>query len=266
MIAATWRECRMKQLTFILSILCAAASVFAAGKAEHVVVVVWDGMRPDLVTEQNAPTLYQLARDGVFFQNHHAVYLSSTEVNATAMATGAYPNRSGILANREYRPSIDPLKRIDVQALEVVRKGDEVTRNHYLQLPTIAEILQRAGKKTAVAGTKPVALLHDRFEAGRTCGDCVNLFAGKTVPSDALGRLNLPNFTPPETPNMRQDEATTQALIGAMWDKGVPAFSLLWLSEPDATQHNTGPGSAKALKALKGSDDNLAPTIIWLAS
>jgi arylsulfatase A-like enzyme len=42
-----------------------------------------------------------------------------------------------------------------------------------------------------------------------------------------------------------------------MWDKQVPTFSLLWLSEPDATQHATGPGSPTSIKALKSSDDNL---------
>ncbi|MGO9244053.1 MAG: alkaline phosphatase family protein [Verrucomicrobiia bacterium] len=250
----------MRPLSIVLAVLlsAAAATTFAAGKAEHVVMVVWDGMRPDFVTESNTPTLYQLARDGVFFQNHHAVYLSSTEVNATAMATGSYPNRNGILGNREYRPNIDPLKRIEVQSLEVVRKGDELTGNHYLHLPTIAEILQRAGKRTAIAGTKPVVILFDRLESGRPCGDCIDLFNFKTVPASAIDRLGLPPFTPQESPNTRQDQATTQALIGPMWDKEVPPFSLLWLSEPDYAQHSTGPGSVISLKAVRGSDDNLA--------
>ena len=80
----------------------------AAGKARHVVVIVWDGMRPDFVTESNTPTLWQLAREGVTFQNHHPVYLSSTEVNGTALATGAYPSHDGIVANKEYRPGAVP--------------------------------------------------------------------------------------------------------------------------------------------------------------
>jgi arylsulfatase A-like enzyme len=256
----------MRPLSIVLAMLLSATNTFAAGKAEHVVMVVWDGMRPDFVTESNTPTLYQLARDGVFFQNHHAVYLSSTEVNATAIATGSYPNRNGILGNREYRPDIDPLKRVDVQSLDAVRKGDAVTDNHYLLLPTIAEILQRAGKRTAIAGTKPVAILFDRSETSRACGDCVDLFNYKTVPASAVDRLSLPAFTPQETPNTRQDQATTQALIGPMWDKEVPAFSVLWLSEPDYAQHSTGPGSEAALKAVKGSDDNLARVLKELAA
>jgi arylsulfatase A-like enzyme len=249
----------MRVFTIVLvAILSTVVTVFAAGKAEHVVVVVWDGLRPDFVNETNTPTLYQLAREGVFFQNHHAVYLSSTEVNGTAMATGCYPNRSGILANREYRPAINLLKPIDVQDFDAVRKGDEVTHNHYLQLPTLEEILQRAGKKTVIAGAKPVVLLHDRLEHGRVCADCVNLFERTTVPAAALEKLNLPPFTPKDIPNTRQDEIATHALIGPLWDKAMPAFSLLWLSEPDATQHNSGLGSARSLKAVTGSDDNLA--------
>jgi arylsulfatase A-like enzyme len=257
----------MRLPSVILALLLSAAvSVFATGVATHVVVVVWDGMRPDMVNATNTPTLYQLAREGVFFQNHHAVYISSTEVNATAIATGVYPNRSGIMGNREYRPNITPLKRIEVQSLEAVRKGDEVTHNHYLQLPTIAEILQRAGKRTAIAGTKPVAILFDRLEADRACNDCVDLFDRKTVPTSAVEQLNLPPFTPQETPNTRQDLATTQALIGPLWDKEVPSFSVLWLSEPDYAQHSTGPGSVAALQAIKSSDDNLARVLKELAA
>ena len=260
------RECGMKRLALVISFLCIATLARAAEKAEHVVVVVWDGMRPDFVTESNTPTLYQLAHDGVFFQNHHAVYPSTTEVNATAMATGAYPNRSGLMGNREYRPRIDPLKRIDTQSLDVVRKGDELTHNHYLLLPTIAEILQHAGKKTAIAGTKPVAVLFDRLETGRACSDCLDLFAHETVPAAALAQLKLPVFTPQENPNVRQDEATAEALIGPMWDKGVPAFSLLWLSEPDFAQHASGLGSTADHKALKSSDDNLSRVLKELAA
>ncbi len=242
-------------LAALLSIVPAG---LAAGKAEHVVVVVWDGLRPDFVDETNTPTLYQLAHEGVFFQNHHAVFLSSTEVNATAMATGCYPNRDGILGNHEYRPKINLFTNVAVEALDVVRKGDELTHNPYLPLPTLAEILQHAGKKTAVAGAKPVAILQDRLEQGRVCADCVDLFEHKSVPADAVDKLGLPAFMPKEVPNTHEDDAITTALIGPMWDKEVPAFSMLWLSEPDASQHNSGLGTAKSLKALKGSDNNLA--------
>src|SRR6266576_3851807 len=90
-------------------------AALAAGKARHVVVMVWDGMRPDFVSEQNTPTLWQLSRQGVTFKHHHSVYLSATEVNGTAISTGSYPAHDGIVGNSEYRPKIDPLKSIHTE-------------------------------------------------------------------------------------------------------------------------------------------------------
>src|ERR1051326_6226423 len=93
------------------------------GQAEHIVVVVWDGMRPDFITPQYTPTLYQFAASGVFFKNHHPVYISTTEVNGTALATGVYPNRSGIMANKDYRPEIGWLDSNATEGLEAIRRG-----------------------------------------------------------------------------------------------------------------------------------------------
>src|SRR5262245_23196330 len=89
-----------------------------ANSGRQVVLIVWDGMRPDFVSETNTPTLFNLARRGVTFTKHHSVYLSATEVNGTAIATGGYPSQSGIVGNHEYRPEIDPLKGIRTEALE----------------------------------------------------------------------------------------------------------------------------------------------------
>lgn len=54
-------------------------------EAKQVVVVLMDGLRPDFVTEQNTPTLWKLAQDGVTFRKHHAVYPSATHVNGVAL-------------------------------------------------------------------------------------------------------------------------------------------------------------------------------------
>ena len=113
----------------------------------HVVVVVWDGMRPDFVSERNTPTLWKVAREGVTFRQHHSVYPTMTYVNGAAMATGAFPNRNGLLANREFRPRIDPLKFFESADREIIRKGDEVSGGKYLALPTIAEIVRGSGRR-----------------------------------------------------------------------------------------------------------------------
>src|SRR2546421_7875934 len=101
----------MKVLGSSVAILFTVCGLFSgeahdSGRAEQVVLIVWDGMRPDFITPEHTPTLFQLTREGVFFKNHHSVYVSSTEVNGTALATGDYPDRTGIIANRDYRPEL----------------------------------------------------------------------------------------------------------------------------------------------------------------
>ncbi len=250
---------RVLILAFVLhGPFCFAA--FATGKAEHVVVVVWDGMRPDFITESDTPTLHQLAREGVFFRNHHPVFLSATEVNGTAIATGVYPVHSGIMANKEYRPAINPLAPVGTESLLALRTGDRLTKGHYLSRPTIAEILHNAGHATAVAGTKPVALLHDRKERDLEYPLGQVLYFDKTLPTNTWSRLvqELGAYPAYAKPNAGRDEWTTRALIGPLWKTGVPKFSLLWLSEPDYSQHDTGVGSAISRAGLKSSDRNLA--------
>lgn len=50
-----------------------------------------------------------------------------------------------------------------------------------------------------------------------------------------------------------------------MWRDGVPAFSLLWLSDPDITEHEFAPGSEQSIEAIKSSDRNLALVLDALA-
>lgn len=239
-----------------------------AGKAERVVLIVWDGMRPDFVSARDTPTLYKLAQEGVTFAHHHSVYPTSTEVNGTALATGDYPNRSGLMANKEYRPEIDWVKPVDTQDLAAIRKGDELSQGRYLAVPTVAEILQQAGFRTLIAGTKPVALLHDRGEkTGGVAAESVTLFAGKTIPEAALAPIVAAQGAFPveqDFPDEAKNAWTTRALVEQLWKKDLPRYSLLWLSEPDFSQHLSAPGSAMARAALKSSDDNLATVLAAL--
>src|SRR3954454_4300310 len=115
----------------------------------HIVIVVWDGMRPDFVSEQNTPALWKLAQSGVTFRNHHSVYPSATIVNGTAINTGVYPEHSGILANHDYLPAIAAKKSVDVESVGVVRKGDQLSGEKYISAPTIAELIREQGGTTA---------------------------------------------------------------------------------------------------------------------
>ncbi len=240
-----------------------ALSEPAGANDRHVVLLVWDGMRPDFVTERNTPTLWKLAREGVTFRRHHSVYPTATNVNGAAIATGVYPNRSGLLANREYRPSLDPRRAFDTSETEVIRKADKLSGEKYLALPTVAEIVRAAGRQTAIAGTKSVAFLHDRHAEWTTAisKDSFTKFAAAPMPSslrEETLRLLGPFLTEPA-----QHRRSAQCLCYpradgdflARWSAGV-FTSLAERSRPHPARYS--PGAEPSLAAIRSSDRNLA--------
>jgi predicted AlkP superfamily pyrophosphatase or phosphodiesterase len=283
-----------------------------------VVVVVWDGMRPDFVSEHNTPALWKLSREGVTFRNHHAVYPSATMVNGTALVTGVYPGKNGLIANHVYRPDIDLHHTVDVELPPVVKKGDEVSGGKYISVPTLAELVQRAGGRTTIAAAKTVGLLLDRqsnhasqltnsnkaasplIEGERmkvrgstppgseeketltppsplrretrtnsekkaegdseAANNSITFFAGNSFPAEILPSIS-DKLGPFPSGHLRQDSWTTKALTDVLWKDDVPALSILWLGEPDLTQHESAPGAPAALAAIKSADENLAAVL-----
>jgi arylsulfatase A-like enzyme len=300
---------------YVFTLECAVP----AGPAKsdrHIVVVVWDGMRPDFVSEKTTPTLWKLAREGVTFRNHHAVYPSATMVNGTALVTGVYPGKNGVIANYEYRPEIDRKRSINVESPAAVSKGDELSGGKYISVPTITDLVQRAGERTVIASAKTVGLLLDRRcgdRAGRVNGaasplskrerrevrasnshanetektltlpsplgrerrthpskeddidvsaakNCVTLFAGQALPRDVLTPI-VAALGPFPSAHLQRDGWTTKAVTDFLWKDGVPALSVIWLGEPDLTEHESAPGAPPALAAIKSSDENLAAVL-----
>jgi predicted AlkP superfamily pyrophosphatase or phosphodiesterase len=270
-------------LPLVFAVACGFCAISSAtqtsNQSRHVVVVVWDGMRPDFVSEQNTPTLWKLVHEGVTFRNHHSVYPSATNVNGTALITGVYPGKNGIIANHVYRPDIDSRNAIDVENPAVVKRGDELSGGKYVSLSTIAELVQRAGGRTIMASAKTVGLLLDRkveHASGLTSADdpsgthalpsqahvrnSVTLFAGKSLPGDALAPIT-DVLGPFPSGHVQQDAWTTKAVTDFLVKDGVPTLSILWLGEPDLTQHESAPGAPEALTAIKSADENLASVL-----
>jgi hypothetical protein len=63
--------------------------------SQRVILLVLDGLRPDRITPELMPHTHQLASRGVFFADNHAVYPTTTMMNAAALATVTWGSRSG---------------------------------------------------------------------------------------------------------------------------------------------------------------------------
>ncbi|MEY2428349.1 MAG: hypothetical protein QOJ40_1234, partial [Verrucomicrobiota bacterium] len=87
-----------------------------------------------------------------------------------------------------------------------------------------------------------------------------NVFGGLTLPASLLGTLTNRHGPFPNIKNTvrTRNDWTTETLIDSLWANGVPEFSLLWLNQPDYSQHENGPGSPQALAGIRNADENLA--------
>ncbi len=75
-----------------------------------VIVLVWSGMRPDMVTQTYTPNLMNLGANGAVALDHHAVFPSTTLANVATLATGAYPGNHVVQASADGSGAIEPVQ------------------------------------------------------------------------------------------------------------------------------------------------------------
>src|SRR5262245_32789186 len=55
--------------------------------SKKVIIFVWDGLRPDSVTQADTPNLYAMKQAGVDFSKNHSTYPTFTMMNGASFAT-----------------------------------------------------------------------------------------------------------------------------------------------------------------------------------
>src|SRR5208282_6425281 len=259
------------------------------GRGRIAVLMVWDGLRPDFVTQRDTPNLFRLAREGVRFDRHHSIFPTLTMVNATALATGALPGVNGLEGNNFYlEPSADPQSKMPASATANESKGRMVWsesarailnlngadgfKGRLIGLDTIAQEVAREGGYVAVIGKQgPTSVFDNRVTTIANGKDVVGephqdyLFASEDfVATSSTDKVTVP----PESKTAVADEqrdlyfarlAVEDALPEAKRaaDAGRPALVVFWQHNPDLTQHMAGLGTAPALEALSMCDNNL---------
>src|SRR6266481_3302243 len=148
-----------------------------AGPAgRRVIIFVWDGLRADDLTPDIAPNYFALARSGVVFADHHAVYPTFTMMNSASIATGAYPGVHGFYGNVVYAPSangknakgadIDFSAPAFIEDFGVVEAVRDAYRGKLTLVLTMLEAAQAKGLRTAAIGKFGAAFIQDYKRAG----------------------------------------------------------------------------------------------------
>ena len=260
----------------------------ASARGRIFVLMVLDGLRPDLVDAVNTPNLFALENAGVRFARHHSIYPTLTMVNAAGLATGASPSRSGIYGDMMYLPPVLDMARASTIPNLGVLLGDPLNLehsqylarlndpraldDHLMGLGTTAKEVERAGGFAGVFGKQgPTLLFDDDFAQPEVNEKTPRNFM--LVADDMAAPATMAAEFARIPPMARSDFASIimrdawftklaaeQALPAAKLASanGKPAMVVLWQHNPDITQHVAGLGTRPALDALHACDTNLA--------
>jgi predicted AlkP superfamily pyrophosphatase or phosphodiesterase len=221
-------------------------------------VLVLDGLRPDSINAQDTPNLHRLRTEGVTFENSHAVFPTVTRVNATAIGSGTYPARNGMMGNTVFIPAVDPKRAFNNDDARLLMKlGDDV-----LTVPTLAELMEKSGEKLVVVSsgsTGSAFLLAPRSPKGM--GTVINgYFEGQASYPREAGDEAVKRFGPASTKGGAGDSFDDAAAWGmkVLGDYVLPDLkprvAIAWLTEPDHIQHAFGAGSPQALESIRRDD------------
>src|SRR5436853_2639958 len=144
--------------------------------ARKVIIFVWDGLRADDVTLENMPNYFALARSGVVFADHHAVYPTFTMMNSASIATGTYPGTHGFYGNVGYAPNargkhakgvdIDFSAPAFIEDFGVVEAVRDSYQGKLTRVSTMLQAAQAKGLTTATIGKFGAAFIQDYTRGG----------------------------------------------------------------------------------------------------
>ena len=222
------------------------------------VIFVFDALRRDMISAAHMPSLRRFIDEGCDFPSSRCVFPSATRVNAAALACGAVPASTGVVANKLFdaRVFADRLfhtgRHDDMQAAEHAYGGGFVTA------PTLGELLAENGLNLAVVSSGSAGTTHLLNPRSAKLGQvtvCVSDWRRSSPASYAQKILQRHGPIPPAAkPNLERIRLQTDIMLESVLPEISPDVLICWFSDPDSTYHECGIGSPESLAAIANTD------------
>ncbi len=217
-----------------------------------ILIVAFDGLQPAQVAPHLMPNLARFAEEGVSCTNHHAVFPTVTRANAASIVTGHHPGAHGLTANTLVIPEFDPHRAVG--ALEPLLS--QVAATHPVLLrPTLGDILRRSGMEYIAVGTGTSGNAYLQNPNAQSGGG-MTIHPDFTLPRNLHGEINqrFGQWPDPGGPTANKMAHAVDIFTDYVLAERRPAASMLWLTEPDSSQHAHGVGSREAVAAIHEAD------------
>jgi predicted AlkP superfamily pyrophosphatase or phosphodiesterase len=257
---------RAGRATLIALIACASmAAAWQPVPRLRALVIVVDGLRPDLITPSRTPHLAALGARGVVSRAYHSIVPTVTRVNASALVTGTRPESHGILDNTIYLPLVDSSRVLNTGDGELMQRADSVVNRQLLQVPTLPDLLATHGLRMAVASSGSSGSAYLLAGAGRAPMINATMVLPRALASAVNARLGPP-VEMEGAPNLRANARAVDAMLRVIVDSLNPDVAMIWLSDPDHTAHAAGLGSMLADSAIRAVDREVGRLLAGLSS
>ena len=213
---------------------------------KRTVVVICDGLRADMIRPEWTPNLCRIEKDARVFQDHNSVFPSTTRTTAASIATGCLPKHHGLEGNCVALDDGSGLQAYSVGPPEFRDKLRAVT-GRTLRRPTLSERLKDHGGGVVYSNVSAgAAYFHDPDGFGTIYHRLGSYGPGVTPITDDRHQVTS------------HDSAGDAALCERFCDEAlgaqIHAYSLLWICDPDHTQHEVALGSPRHIKSIMDAD------------
>lgn len=213
-------------------------------------LVVFDGLRPDMIDARVTPNLVRFGAMGTRLPFARSVFPSETRVCTASVTTGCHPRRHGVVANRIAHPRGG--EAVDTGDAARLRRFEDEIGAPLVEMPTLGERLAAAGRSFAVlssGSTGQTYVLNPRADAlGQITLSAHGVHACSAAGRKLLDKLPTPAKPAPDRAEWIAEAFRTQFLPEA------PDATVLWLCEPDTSAHYGGLNSSAMQAALRRTD------------
>lgn len=236
--------------------------------AARVVVCVFDGLRPDFITEERTPRLARFAKDASWFREARSVFPSMTRVATSSFASGAPPRVHGVVGNAFLFPDVTTEHVLDMSRASDIALAERVTGGRLLDAATFGDVLARAGKRVAVVHTGSAGSTHLINPRARANGHWTFSILGRDASptpeavDEVVARFGpVPGRSLPRFDEIEYGERVFREHVLATLNSDV---SLIWFNEPDTSFHYRFLGSEETLRVLKAVDAAFGRILDWI--
>lgn len=273
----------------VLTIVTVVGVSCSSKQSTHnIILFVTDGLRANIVNQQDTPTLNEIRKRGVNFVNTHSMFPTFTTANASAFATGHYLGDTGDFSNtinigsqvKSANNSIVPFLENDAVLAEINRKFAQ----NYLNEESFLAVARKAGYSTAAVGKVGPVLIQDITQQKGDSTIIIDDATGSNtgIPITAkiaqlLKKNHLPlvapsrgdngkagNDTTPGTKSANKiqqqyfADVTTKVILPLFQQRQKPFVLIYWSRDPDGTQHNQGDSLNSLTPGINGSTSQAA--------